>query len=868
MQPLTPMLEQYSELKKQFSDALLFFRLGDFYELFGEDAIVGSRELGIALTSRMKDSPSPVPMCGVPHHAASGYITRLVQRGYKVAICEQVEEPSKRKKIVKREVVRVVTPGTAFDSADSRESLWLACVCSSGDVVGLSFLEPSTGEFLAFEFAGKEAWKKVSDEIESFLPRELLFPESIKPLVEVLFSGEKFSFILAYTPLQDFEFHFEDCKNLLTSQFGTVDLRAFEIEEKIQAVKASGAILRYVQRTQYVSAGHVSGIRYLEDKDFMVLDSVTLRNLEVIESFGENKRRSLFQVLDKTVTGMGSRLLKSWLLRPSIKISEINARLDAVEELCDSVLISSLRESLGHISDIERLIGKLNLGTALPRELRALAVSLSEVPNILRLLSDARSALLSSLTQNINPLPEIQKLIFDSIAENPASTPSEGQIIKQGFNKELDELRQISLNTKQIIASFEEEERLRTGINSLKVKFNNIFGYFIEVSKANLSRVPPDYERKQTLVNAERFTTKKLKEWEEKVLSAEERIKELESAIFSEIRSQVQKQTKQLQVTARALATIDVLQSLAQVAVIHKYTKPSVHSADELEIKNGRHPVVEVFSKEPFIPNSLYMNNSTDRLLIITGPNMGGKSTFLRQAALIQILAQVGSFVPADSARLPIVDRIWTRVGASDDIASGRSTFMVEMTEAATILHNATPKSLVLLDEIGRGTSTFDGLSIAWAIAEYLHNSPEHSAKTLFATHYHELTELADLLPGAKNYRTAAVEKNGTVVFLYKIEKGKASKSYGIAVAQLAGLPPKVIARAREILQKLEKYELVVSSEEKPLKKVASASFARQATLFSLVNDKVIEQIRNTDINALSDKEIRSFLLEIKSKII
>jgi DNA mismatch repair protein MutS len=499
----------------------------------------------------------------------------------------------------------------------------------------------------------------------------------------------------------------------------------------------------------------------------------------------------------------------------------------------------------------------------------SLANSLSKIPEIINALSDAQSSLLVVLRENIHPLPEVQKLIFDAISEETATTPSEGSVIKDGFSAELDELRKVSSNAKQVIATFEDEERRRTGIVNLKVKFNNVFGYFIEVSKGNLGRVPADYERKQTLTNAERFTTKKLKEWEEKVLSAEERIKELENQIFIEIRERVREKTKILQTTARALATLDVLQSLAEVANVRNYCYPLIHDTDEIEIKEGRHPIVEAFSNDPFVPNDLYMNNSTDRLLIITGPNMGGKSTFLRQIALTQVLAQIGSFVPASFARLPIVDRIWTRVGASDDIASGRSTFMVEMTETATILRNATPKSLILLDEIGRGTSTFDGLAIAWAVAEYLHNSPEHSAKTLFATHYHELTELAEILPGAKNYQIVAVEQDGKVIFLHKLQKGKASKSYGIAVAQLAGLPEKVIARAREVLKRLEKYELAVFAEEsKAIKKASANQIAKQATLFSLINETAIEELKTLDLDSLSDAELRSRIQQIRGKLI
>ena len=600
----------------------------------------------------------------------------------------------------------------------------------------------------------------------------------------------------------------------------------------------------------------------------MILDTVTLRNLDIIESQTAAKR-SLFHVIDSTVTGMGSRLLKSWLLRPSIKRTEIQTRLTSVNELTDTIQREKIRFLLKEISDLERLVGRLNLGTASPRDILALNRSLSRTPDINGALSDAQSLLLEVLRENIFELPEIRELIAKSIADEPPVNVGDGGVIRQGFSAELDELRNISNDAKKIIASFEDQEKQRTGILTLKVKFNNVFGYFIEVSKGQASRVPADYERRQTLTNAERYTTPQLKEWEEKVLGAEEKILQLEAELFKRIKTDIQQQTPKLQSTARALATLDALCSLAETAAKRGYSAPILHDGDEIEINGGRHPIVEAFTNESFIPNDLKLNNSTDRLLIITGPNMGGKSTVLRQAALIQILAQIGSFVPAKSAKLPVIDRIWTRVGASDDLASGRSTFMVEMTETANILHNATPRSLILLDEIGRGTSTFDGLSIAWAVAEYLHNSPLHSAKTLFATHYHELTELAENLSGAKNYQITATEKDGEVVFLHKLEKGKANKSYGIAVAKLAGLPQKTVERAKEVLEKLEKYELAVFATEKQgLDKAARKHAASQISLFAISNENVIEDLRNIEIEKMSDSEAKKALFEIQKKII
>ena len=895
MQNVTPMLRQYLEIKKQYPGTLLFFRLGDFYELFNDDAVTGARELEITLTARQKESANPIPMCGVPHHAAAGYISKLVKKGYRVAICEQAEAAGKDIKLVRREVVRVITPGTAVDSqlVESKESIYLAAICGAGERFGIAFLELSTGEFSATEVHGSDAWTKVCSDIESYAPREILYPESLSKTIENSFgknqqnlpnsgnvvsitppNSNKFSATL--TPLDDWLFHLEDCGNLLKSQFKVKDLSGFGLELKTEACRSAGAVLRYARETQRASAEHIADIGYFESNDFMVLDAVTLRNLEIIEPRGEKTRHTLLNVIDKTVTGMGARLLRSWLLRPSIKRSEVQTRLAAVNELTQTVLRDQIRFLLKEVADLERLVGRLNLGTATARDLIALNRSLSKTPSINTSLSDAQSLLIQVLSENIFELPDLRSLIENSIADEPPVNVADGGTIREGFNVELDELRNVSNNAKQIIAGVEDREKQRTGIHNLKIKFNNVFGYFIEISKGNVSRVPSDYERRQTLTNAERYTTPELKEWETKVLGAEEKIKELELEIFRQIRFQVQKETKNLQSTARALATLDALASLAETAARQNYVAPVLHDGDEIEIKAGRHPIVETFNRENFVPNDALMNNSTDRLLIITGPNMGGKSTILRQIALIQILAQIGSFVPADSAHLPILDRVWTRVGASDDLASGRSTFMVEMTETAAILHNATPRSLILLDEIGRGTSTFDGLSIAWAVAEYLHNSPEHSAKTLFATHYHELTELAENLPGAKNYQVLATEKDGEIVFLHKMKQGKASKSYGIAVAQLAGLPASAIARAKTVLAKLEKYELAVFAEaakkgeslETAAGRASGGKAAAQFSLFAITNENVVDELRRADIDSFSENEAKDFLAVLQSRIV
>lgn len=891
MENATPMLRQYLEIKKRYPGTLLFFRLGDFYELFNEDAVIGARELEITLTARQKSSDNPIPMCGVPHHAAATYIARLVKKGFRVAICEQTEEATSGKKLVERDVVRVITPGTAIDPQllESKETLYLSAVCGSGDQFGAAFLDLSTGEFFATQFDGRTAFSAVINEIEAFSPREVLTPKSSSNLLSnslgfdsgkqtSSFEVRSFNSPRTLTVLDDWQFHLQDSENLLKQQLKVKELSGFGLDGKTEAIRAAGACLSYARETQKASADHVSGISFYSAADYMVLDALTIRNLEITESRDGTKsnKRTVLGVIDECITGMGSRLLRSWILRPSIKRSEIQTRLAAVSELTDTMFRDKLRHLLKEVSDLERLIGRLNLGTASPRDLIALNQTLAQTPDINFALSDASSLLLQVLSENIFELPEIRNLIERSISDEPPANFADGGVIKDGFNAELDELRSISKSAKQTIAGFETNERERTGIGNLKIKFNNVFGYFIEVSKGNVSRVPENYERRQTLTNAERYTTPELKDWEQRVLGAEDRIKNIEAELFKQVKSEVAAETNKLQSTARALATLDVIAALAECATRRNFTAPVLHDGDEIVIKEGRHPVVEAFTAETFIPNDIKLNNSTDRLLVITGANMSGKSTIMRQVAIIQILGQIGSFVPAKSAKLPILDRVWTRVGASDDLASGRSTFMVEMTETAAILHNATPRSLILLDEIGRGTSTFDGLSIAWAVAEFIHNSPAHSAKTLFATHYHELTELAEKLPGAKNYQVIATEKDGDVVFLHKLEKGKASKSYGIAVAKLAGLPQKAILRAREVLAKLEQYELAVFSDaginsgalEAAAGDASDRRTATQFSLFAITNENVIDELRELDVETLSPEDALEALKRLKEKTV
>jgi DNA mismatch repair protein MutS len=852
----TPMLRQYQELKQQHPGTLLFFRLGDFYELFFDDALTGSRELQITLTARHKESGNPIPMCGVPHHSAANYIARLVRKGYRVAICEQTEEAGKTKKLVRREVVRIVTPGTPIDPQllEAREPVFLAAVCSAGESIGAAFLDISTGEFRVTQETGRDSWTRIRAALESYSPRELLFPASLGALIKASLTGkvqtaplplensnggaparEDFGFDVALTALDDWQWTRDDCFTFLLDHFKVKTLDGYGLAKKDEAIRAAGACLRYARETQRAAAEHVTDLIYFEPQDHLVLDSVTVRNLELVESLAGGSGRSLLQVIDETVTGMGARLLRAWLLRPCVRRGEVEARLGAVQELLAShVRRDKLRALLKEVSDLERVVGRISLGSATPRDLCAMLRSLNQVPAIREVLRGLDASLIEVLVENTDELPDIRDLITRAINDDPPIKLSDGDTIREGYSAELDELRSTSRNAKQIIAALEATERSRSGINNLRIRFNGVFGYFIEVSKANAARVPVEYERRQTLANAERYTTPELRDWEKKVLGAEERIVQLETELFTDVCRQIAAETKRIQMTARALAALDVLASSAEVAARRRYTRPLPHDGDELEIVQGRHPVIEAFIDEPFVPNNIYLNNSTDRLLIITGPNMGGKSTVLRQTAIICILAQTGCFVPAERARLPLLDRIWTRVGASDDLTRGRSTFMVEMTETAAILHSATPRSLVLLDEIGRGTATFDGLSIAWAVAEYLHNSADHAAKTLFATHYHELTELAERLPGAQNYQITATEREGEVVFLHRLERGRASKSYGIEVARLAGLPPAVIATAREVLTRLERYELDVFAADNELGKAARRRAAAQATLFDL----------------------------------
>jgi DNA mismatch repair protein MutS len=907
-EPSTPLMRQYAAVKKEHPNALLFFRLGDFYELFFDDAVLAARELQITLTSRNKEKGMAIPMCGVPYHAAEGYIAKLIRRGFKVAVCEQVEDPRLAKKLVKREVTRVVTPGTAADSSlNPEENNFLAAVATVGDHVGFAALDLSTGEFRATEFAGEQAGRRIQEELEQLRPREMLYGSSA-PLLERRHERETATLThpraqanasastapvarvsssgWAETPLDDWIFAPDHAIPLLENHFGVLSLEGFGLAGKQAAASAAGAILYYIRSTQRGTLDHVDRIGFYERQNCLVLDAVTVRNLELIEPLfsGTEQGVTLFRCLDATVTPMGKRLLRMWILRPSLDRAEIEGRLDAVEvQVKDTVRREELRRALDGILDLERLLSRVTLETANPRDVLALAASLAKLPHVRAVLAglseqQAAASRLSVLHMAIDELGDLREKIDITLVSEPPLTLSDGGVIAPGIDKDLDELRDLSRNSKQYLAQVEARERERTGIGSLKVKFNSIFGYYIEISKANLQHAPTDYERKQTLVNAERFTTPELKEYESKILDAQEKIVEIERRLFAELRSAIAAEAKRIRQTALALAEVDALGCLAHIAALRHYCRPKFErtfdeaekTADfaDLEIVEGRHPVIELqelaAGSERFVPNDLFLNASTHNIVVLTGPNMGGKSTYLRQAALIVIMAQMGSFVPARAVRLGIVDRVFTRIGASDNVARGRSTFMVEMTETAAILHTATARSLILLDEVGRGTSTYDGLAIAWAAVEYLHARVH--AKTLFATHYFELTELAEQLAGVKNYHVSVKEAGGSVVFLRRVEPGAADRSYGIEVAKLAGLPNEVVVRAREVLAEHESSERRLSSHLTPGSS-NEPERPTQLTIFTPLSQPVLEKLREVDLNRLTPLEALNLLAELKKEI-
>ncbi len=880
-EPSTPLMRQYAAVKKEHPTALLFFRLGDFYELFFDDAIVAAKELQITLTSRNKEKGIAVPMCGVPHHAAEGYIGKLIRKGFKVAICEQMEDARLAKKhmgtkLVRREVTRVVTPGTAADSLlGSEENNFLAALAQVGDRVGFAALDLSTGEFRATEFSGEAALQRIQEELEQLRPKELLYG-SAAPLFDARASRSQAALPRASgtactdTPLDDWIFSPDHSIPLLENHFGVLSLEGFGLAGRTAAAAAAGAILYYVRTTQRGTLDHVDRIGWYERQNCLVLDAVTVRNLELIEPLfaGADAGVTLFSSIDATITPMGKRLLRAWLLRPSLDLGEINARLDAVEAgVKDTIEREELRRALDGVLDLERLLSRVTLETANPRDVLALAASLAKIPAIKNAVGRLPAVRLKILQSALDELGDLRERIDKTITPEPPLSFADGGVIAAGVDRDLDELRELSRNSKQVLAQIEQRERVRTGISSLKVKFNSIFGYYIEVSKPNLHLVPQDYERKQTLVGAERFTTPELKEYESKILDAQEKIVEIERRLFMELRTAIASEARRIRQTALALAEVDVLAALAQVAALRNYCRPRFTAGDssDLEIIEGRHAVIDqqemAGGSERFVPNDLYLNSATHTILLLTGPNMGGKSTYLRQTALIVILAQMGSFVPARSVRLEVIDRVFTRIGASDNLARGRSTFMVEMTETAAILHTATERSLILLDEVGRGTSTYDGLAIAWAAVEYLHARVR--AKTLFATHYFELTELAQQLSGVKNYHVSVKETGGGIAFLRKVEPGAADRSYGIEVAKLAGLPNEVITRAREVLTEHESAERELTEHLSP----GAAPPPAQLTIFTPISQPVLEKLREVDLNRLTPLEALNLLAELKKQI-
>jgi DNA mismatch repair protein MutS len=853
-------------------------------------------------------------MCGVPYHAADGYIARLIRGGFKVAICDQMELPGPGKKLVRREVVRVITPGTATDGSvlDARENNYLAAVAkhSSGSPVGLAFVDLSTGEFQSTEFSGPDADEALREELQLLHPSETLLPRP-----QQLFETAKTSLLEGAggveSCLEDWIFHRDYAERILREQFGVAELTGFGLDDHPQALAAAGAIVHYLRENAARGADnsigststqpstvealqHLDRVRYYEQHDNLVLDPVSVRNLELLAPiFTEESSRSgpvtLVAALDATVTGMGARLLRSWILRPLLDRTAIEARLESVAHLLQQTVVrGEIRKELRGIQDLERLTSRITLGLASPRELVALRKSLVQLPVLKNFLTPppiGGSALLRQLHGELDELTDIRERLERAIADEPPALATEPGMIRSGYHGELDELRDLSQHSKQIIAAMEERERKRTGIASLKIRFNQIFGYYMEISKPNLHLAPADYERKQTLVNAERFTSPELKEYERKILAADERILEIERQLFVEIRSSIAAQATRLRRTAGAVAQLDVLTSFAKLAADRGYTRPEFNATGELLIVGGRHPVIEELLRqrgERFVPNDLCFDPARQQLLLITGPNMGGKSTYLRQSALIVLMAQMGSFVPARQAKLPVTDRIFTRIGASDNLARGRSTFLVEMSEVATILHHATPLSLVLLDEVGRGTATFDGLSIAWAVVEHLQKHTR--ARTLFATHYHELTELADLLTGVQNVHVSVKETPNEIIFLRRVEPGSADKSYGIEVARLAGLPRSVIERAREVLKRHEQSEHELSETLSPgsvddlsssaagssTGAAASSAHRRnghQEVLFTALDRAVLDKLRDADLDQLKPLDALNLLAELKKQI-
>ena len=863
----TPLMSQYFKIKEANPETILLFRVGDFFETFEEDAKTASKVLGITLTKRANGAAGEVPLAGFPHHAIDSYLPKLVRAGYRVAICEQMEDPKFAKGIVKREVIEVVTPGVTLNDKllDHKKNNYLLGVYFSNEISGISFADISTGEFLVFEVPEKD----FVQQILSILPSEILIQKKEKVRLE-----NEFKRILPdckLTKLDDWIFNYEYGKELLLMQFKTQNLKGFGVENLSAGIIAAGAVLNYLQETQKVALPHLNKISLYNPSEFMILDPVTRRNLEITFTMQEgNREGSLIGILDKTSTAMGGRLLKKWISAPLRNIEQVNKRLNSVEALLkEKQNRKKIIKELDEIGDLERLISRICTARANPREVVVLKNSLNKIPLLKDLLKSFSDETIKNISEKLNPLETLTKKIKDSIIDSPPAAIMEGGIIRTGFSPELDELRDIAFHGKDWIAKLQKQEREKTNIPSLKVGFNKVFGYYIDISNAHKNKVPETYIRKQTLVNSERYITPELKEYEEKILSAEEKINELEFQIFNEIRSLAASSADEIQQNAKMIAALDCFISFTECAEQYKYVKPEINNDNKIEIEKGRHPVVEQILPpgEKFTANDSLLDNETNQIIILTGPNMAGKSVFLRQVGLIVLMAQIGSFVPAAKAEIGIVDRIFTRVGASDNITSGESTFLVEMQEAANILNNATSKSLILLDEIGRGTSTFDGISIAWSITEYLHENESVAAKTLFATHYHELNELSEIFPRIKNYKVEVREFGDKVVFLHRVSPGRADHSYGIQVGQMAGLPLFVTNRAKEVLQNLESKELTPYEVRKEKLKSMAQKNENQINMFEIKDDKLRGEIDEIEIEKLTPIDALNKLNELKKKV-
>ena len=879
MAELTPMMKQYMETKSQYQDCILFYRLGDFYEMFFEDALTASRELEITLTGKNCGQEEKAPMCGVPYHAVEGYLNRLVAKGYKVAICEQVEDPKTTKGIVKREVVRIVTPGTNLDTQalDETKNNYIMCIVYIADRYGVSVADISTGDYFVTEIPDSA---KLLDEIYRFSPSEIICNEAFY-MSGVDMDGMKDRLGITIYSLESWYFDDEVCRKKLLEHFEVSSFAGLGLADYDCGIISAGALLQYLLETQKNSLSNLTHITPYAAGKFMMIDSSTRRNLELCETLREKQKRgSLLWVLDKTKTAMGARTLRKYVEQPLIDKTEIIRRLDAVQELKEQAISrEEIREYLSPVYDLERLITKIAYGSANPRDLTAFRSSLEMLPALLYILQEMKAELLKDLAVDLDPLEDLCILVKKAIREDPPIAMKEGNIINDGYNEEVDKLRRAKSDGKDWLAKLENDEREKTGIKNLKIKYNKVFGYYLEVTNSYKEMVPEYYTRKQTLANAERYITPELKELEDMILGAEDKLYALEYELYSEVRDLIASQIERIQKTAKAVAALDAFASLALVAERNNYVRPKINEKGVIDIKEGRHPVVErMIPNEMFISNDTYLDDKKHRISIITGPNMAGKSTYMRQTALIALMAQIGSFVPAKSANIGLSDRIFTRVGASDDLASGQSTFMVEMTEVANILRNATSKILLILDEIGRGTSTFDGLSIAWAVIEYISDSRLLGAKTLFATHYHELTELEGKIDNVNNYCIAVKEKGDDIVFLRKIVKGGADKSYGIQVAKLAGVPELVIGRAKEIVEELSDEDITarvseIASKErvvkkKPkVKKYDDVDIAQMSLFDTVKDDDVLEELKNLDVGNMTPIDALNTIYRLQNKL-